>query len=85
MTESAANRIVLIRRSIRVFIAGIFSILPILGLIPAIYAIATWFPTRANRQWNPASAYLTCGIILALLGFGLTILLGGSILVLITR
>ena len=81
MSESATIRIDLIRRSMRVFVAGIFSMLPVLGLIPAIYAIVVWFPTRSNRQWNPASPYLTCGILLALLGLGLTVLLGGALLI----
>jgi hypothetical protein len=85
MTNSAANRIDLIRRSMRVFVCGILSMIPVLGLLPAIYTIAAWFPTRGNKQWNPACAYLTCGILLALLGLGLTILLGGAALIQFAR
>ena len=57
--------------SFRVFAWGICSLLPIVGLVPALYALICW--SRVHHffkgEWNPASTYLAAGMVLAALGF----------------
>ena len=67
MTDSGMDRIVLIRKSLAIFVSGVLSFLPIIGLIPALYAIVSWqrVTVRYRDQWNPASAYLSWGARLA--------------------
>ncbi len=67
-----------IRKSLMVFICGIFGFLPIIGLVPAVIAVVGWVQVSAfyGKQWNPAAAYLSWGARLAWVG------LLGSILVL---
>jgi hypothetical protein len=66
----AVDRITAIRRSLTTFVCGISSFLPVLGVIPAVCAIGQWWlvHSRFGDQWNPASAYLRVGFVLALLG-----------------
>ena len=65
------DQITVIRRSLAIFALGILSLLPLIGLIPAIYALITSSQIRANYQepWNPASRYLKAGSLMARLGF----------------
>ncbi|MEY2429529.1 MAG: hypothetical protein QOJ40_2414 [Verrucomicrobiota bacterium] len=75
MSDSQTDRIALIRKSLVIFISGVLSFLPIIGLIPAIYAIVNWrrVTVRYGNEWNPASAYLSWGARLA--AFSLLVLL----------
>ena len=72
------DRVTAIRRSLAAFVWGLFGFLPLLGLVPALQALTHWWVVHSNfrDQWNPASAYLRAGMVLA--GFGLlsTLLLG---------
>jgi hypothetical protein len=63
-------RIVVIRKSVRAFICGIIGFLPIMGVVPGLYAIFCWadIAIRYPNEWNPASAYLSWGARLATLG-----------------
>jgi hypothetical protein len=67
-------RIAVINLSLRAFICGLFSILPIIGLLPAIAALASWarIHLRYRNEWNPADSYLGWGTALAVLGIGIT-------------
>jgi hypothetical protein len=60
-----------ISTSIRAFIWGIFGLAPLVGLLPALYAMVCW--SRVHHffrgEWNPASAYLAAGMVFAVLGF----------------
>jgi hypothetical protein len=64
------DRITAIRKSLTGFVCGLFGFLPVLGFVPALYALACWQAVRKGYrgQWNPASAYLSAGATLALLG-----------------
>jgi hypothetical protein len=59
-----------IRNSLTVFVCGIIGLIPILGLIPAVYSLVSWIRVRRafRNQWNPASVYLNGGAVLALFG-----------------
>lgn len=59
-----------IRKSLRGFVCGIFGFFPVIGLIPALYAVACWRSVRRHygKQWNPAHAYLHGGLLLAIIG-----------------
>jgi hypothetical protein len=65
-----AKRIAAIRASLRTFICGVVGVVPVIGFLPAIYALACFIRIRARYgdEWNPASNYLVCGVALALLG-----------------
>jgi len=78
------DRITAIKYSLRAFgcgLAGFF--LPGLGVILAGYALLCWTRVlyRYRSDWNPASAYLSWGAVLASLTILLTILLALSIVV----
>ncbi len=64
------DRITAIRKSLTVFVCGLIGFLPIIGLVPAIFALLGWAQVgaRYGKQWNPASAYLSWGARLATLG-----------------
>jgi uncharacterized membrane protein len=75
------DRINAIKESLATFVCGVLSCVPLVGLIPAVYALANWRHVSLNfrEDWNPASHYLAWGAILALLNILLTILGGGAI------
>lgn len=63
------DRIAAIEKSLSVFICGIVGFFPIIGFIPAICALVRWTGVRRNyHDWNPAAAYLKCGVMLAMIG-----------------
>ncbi len=59
-----------IRKSLTGFVCGIFGFLPIIGIIPALYAVSCWRSLHRHyrNQWNPAEAYLYGGLALATIG-----------------
>jgi hypothetical protein len=63
-------RIFVIRKSLTAFVCGLIGFLPIIGVLPGLYALLCWnhIRTRYPGEWNPASAYLSWGARLALLG-----------------
>lgn len=71
------ERIQAIRKSMWGFVCGLLGLIPLLGLLPAVYAISSWFILAARTRdcRNPAHLYLVAGAILGLLGLGLTFLL----------
>ena len=71
------ERTTAIRRSLAAFIWGVAAIvLPVIGFIPAVFALGHWWAVRSayRDEWNPASAYLTAGAVLAFLGLLSTVL-----------
>ena len=65
---TATERIQVIEKSLSIFVCGLLSMIPVIGLIPGIYAIfaGAQLYTRWRKDWNPASAYLLRGMNLAL-------------------
>ncbi len=65
-----ADKVRVIEQSLRCFVFGLLSLIPLLGLPFAILAIVrhldAW--SQADREWNPAKAYLIWGFGLAWLG-----------------
>ena len=72
------DRITAIRKSLTAFVCGIIGFLPFIGVVPAVYAMVCWAHIRSKygNEWNPAAAYLNCGVWLALLG-----LLGSALII----
>jgi hypothetical protein len=72
------DRIAVIQKSLTAFVCGIVGFLPFIGAVPAVYALVCWARIRSTygREWNPAAAYLDCGVWLALLG-----LLGSALII----
>ena len=77
------DRITVIHNSLVVFVCGLIGLLPVLGSLPALYALVLWRKVRVRYrdEWNPASAYLDVGVALALLGLlGLLLLISTAVL-----
>jgi hypothetical protein len=64
------TRISAIHQSLTGFVCGIIALVPVIGLLPGLYAIICWSRVRRlyRNQWNPASGYLKSGAILGSLG-----------------
>lgn len=77
------DRVKLIASSLRIFALGLASLLPVVGFVPALLAAVSGLRLgkQSREEWNPASAYLSWGIALALLSIGIN-LLAGSIYIL---
>ena len=63
-------RILIIRDSLPAFVCGVVGFLPLVGVLPGLYALFCWarIRSRCPDEWNPASAYLSWGARLALVG-----------------
>jgi hypothetical protein len=74
------TRIELMERSLRCFVWGLFSLLPVLGIPMSIMAV--WQYGRVKRgqgeMWNPAERYLFCGTVCARLGLAIDVLILGT-------
>jgi ABC-type Fe3+ transport system permease subunit len=70
------DRITAIKESLAIFVCGVLSCIPVIGIIPAIYALANWRYVRTHHagDWNPADHYLRWGVILALVSLVGTLL-----------
>lgn len=64
------DRVTAINVSLRGFVCGILACVPVIGLLPGLYALICWSQVRRQykNEWNPASAYLKAGVILGSLG-----------------
>ena len=71
---SKVPRIIVIQLSLRAFACGLVGVLPVIGLVPGLYALSCWarIRRRYRDEWNPASSYLSWGSIMAVVGLGLT-------------
>ena len=71
-------RILVIRKSLTAFVCGLIGFLPIIGVVPGLYALFCWAHIGIHYpdEWNPASAYLSWGARLGVLG-----LLGSALIV----
>jgi len=69
-------RIIVIRLSLRAFVCGLIGFLPVIGVVPGLYALICWSRIRMRypKEWNPASDYLSWGAYLAVLGIGISAL-----------
>ena len=67
-------RVSVIQLSLRAFVCGLIGVLPLIGLVPGLYALFCWarISRRYPAEWNPASGYLSWGTALAVLGLGIT-------------
>ena len=76
------DRIELIKKSIRCFVLGLLSLLPILGLPMSVRALVIGHSVtrRQGWEWNPAQRYLLWGRALAWLGGFISLVLFALIL-----
>ena len=69
------DRVTVIRQSLSVFVCGIASLLPLIGIVPAVCALLRAAQIhRGYHEFNPAAAYAQWGARLAMLGMSVTIL-----------
>ena len=71
------DRVRIIERTLRCYHAGWWSLIPILGLAPAIMSFILYWQVRAETEdeWNPAAAYLRWGFFLSALGSAVSLFL----------
>ena len=76
------DRVRVIELTLWCFYAGWFSLIPILGLVPAALAYYLFWRVRAEtvEDWNPAGTHLRCGLFLAVLGTGISLLIVAAII-----
>ena len=76
-------RIFVIRKSLTAFVCGLIGFLPIIGIVPGLYALSCWGSIRIRYpdEWNPASVYLSWGARLAVLGLLSTALIVVALIV----
>lgn len=82
------DRITAIHESLTVFVCGIFGLLPVLGCVPAVYAVfcSQRVKRQFGREWNPADAYLRWGTTMALLGLlSSAVLVTAAIIILVLQ
>lgn len=79
---TANERIQVIEKSLRIFVCGIAGLIPLIGLLPAVYAIfgGAHLYSRWRKDWNPAAAYLNWGMWIGLASTALWLLIAGIIL-----
>jgi hypothetical protein len=67
---------IIIKKSMQAFVCGLIGILPIIGVIPGIYAIicSGYVHGKYPDEWNPASLYLSWGARLGAIGVLFSIL-----------
>jgi hypothetical protein len=69
------DRIAAIEQSLRIFVCGLLSLCPLLGVFPAIVALVRALQLRRDyRDFNPAAKYAVGGAWLAVLGLIITFL-----------
>jgi hypothetical protein len=75
------DRITAIKESLATFVCGVLSLVPGIGLLPAIYVLANSYHLRrhCHLEWNPAEHYLRWGVILAVLGIAYTGVLSAAV------
>lgn len=75
----------MLRRSLRCFVLGWWSLVPVLGVIPAALAFVDFRAVvlRKGRRWNAARTRLLLGALLAGLGVLLTGIIGTAVAIMI--
>ena len=70
------DKVRVIEGSLRCFVAGCLSLVPLLGIFPAMVAIYSFHAVRrqAGAEWNPARGYLLWGVTLAWGGLAMTLI-----------
>lgn len=69
------NRIEAIESSLRCFACGLLALIPVLGVPCVLMAFSAYRQSRLPAQeWNPARRYAVAGLICAVLGLLMTIL-----------
>ena len=77
------DRVRIINQSLRCFTLGWLSLIPLLGVPPALIGLSCYARSRdeAGDEWNPAKPYLIWGCVLAWCGLALSsvIIFGGAL------
>ena len=68
----------MLRRSMRCFVLGWWSLVPMFGVVPAMLALVDFRAVvlRKGRRWNAARIRLTAGALLAGIGLMVSIIVG---------
>ncbi|HLP76515.1 MAG TPA: hypothetical protein VK327_06290 [Candidatus Paceibacterota bacterium] len=79
----ADERIQVIEKSLRIFVCGLLSLIPVIGLVLGLYAAfaGARLHSRCRGDWNPAAEYLNWGMVLSLASLGLSVFIIGLIVV----
>jgi hypothetical protein len=76
------ERIYVIRKSQNIFAWGLIGLIPIVGFVPAVYAMLAGIRLhlQSRREWNPAAKYLSWGTVLGSLSVGITLLVAAIVI-----
>ena len=68
--ENRMDLATVIKISLRAFVWGFLGFIPVIGLLPGFYVLSCRNRVRREfgKEWNPASRYLTGGVVLSILG-----------------
>ena len=71
------NRIEVIESSLRCFTCGLLALIPIFGLPCVLFAFTAFRQSRGlpAGEWNPASSYALAGLVCAVLGLLLSLVI----------
>ena len=85
--SNPAERIRLIERSLRCFVYGWLSLIPVIGLVAAFTAIRLHFAPASSTgdEWNPAGCYLKAGCWLARIGILISIAVLALVVMVVMR
>jgi hypothetical protein len=69
------DKVTAVEKSLKACLWGVVGLVPLFGLVPALYAIHCWQQVRAweRSEWNPAARYLSWGARCAFLGVLITL------------
>lgn len=82
MTSMPQNRIDVMRDSIRCFVHGLCSLIPIVGLFFFVASVVYFRRAKGQQvDWNPAVRYLTGGLMVGILGALLSVMELGFLII----
>jgi len=75
----------MLQRSMRCFVLGWWSLVPLAGVVPAILALLDFYAVtlRKGNKWNAARTRLTLGALIAGLGLLVSFILGTLLAILV--
>jgi hypothetical protein len=86
MNATKPLKVLMIERSLSCFVWGLLGLIPVLGIPMAIHSMHQhWCVKRDSKDfWNPAGRYLLWGVVCARVGGVISVLIVGTIVILVS-
>jgi hypothetical protein len=77
------DKVRVIERSLRCYRLSWLSLIPLLGIVPALISFALFRKAgnEAGEQWNPARPFALIGLLIALIGLLISLILTGGLMI----